>query len=97
MALLALAMVSSFPYAKLARLLRLPPWLLVLPVVGALVDYGSRSRVVVLAYLVSGPLLWLRHRAPPDSLTRSGPLRGRRSRAPDFASPPWIGVSASGR
>ena len=27
-ALLALAMVSSFPYAKLARLLKLPPWLL---------------------------------------------------------------------
>ena len=61
-ALLGLAMVSSFPYAKLARLLRLPPWLLVLPVIGALVDYRLTFVAVVLAYLVSGPLLWLRQR-----------------------------------
>ncbi|WP_433224297.1 CDP-alcohol phosphatidyltransferase family protein [Dactylosporangium sp. CS-047395] len=60
--LLGLAMVSSFPYAKLARLLKLPPWLLVLPVVGALVDYQVTFVVVVFAYLVSGPLLWLKHR-----------------------------------
>jgi CDP-diacylglycerol--serine O-phosphatidyltransferase len=62
-ALLALAMVSSFPYAKLARLLRLPPWLLVLPVVGAMIDYRLTFGAVVLAYLASGPLLWLRQRA----------------------------------
>jgi len=62
-ALLALAMVSSFPYAKLARLLRLPPWLLVLPVVGALIDYRLTFAGVVLAYLLSGPLLWLRGRS----------------------------------
>jgi CDP-diacylglycerol--serine O-phosphatidyltransferase len=60
--LLALAMVSSFPYVKLARLLRLPPWLLVVPVVGAFVDYRMTFGVLVLAYLASGPLLWLRHR-----------------------------------
>ncbi|MFG2038248.1 CDP-alcohol phosphatidyltransferase family protein [Dactylosporangium sp. NPDC048998] len=60
--LLGLAMVSSFPYAKLARLLKLPPWLLVLPVVGALVDFRMTFVVVVLAYLVSGPLIWLRQR-----------------------------------
>jgi CDP-diacylglycerol--serine O-phosphatidyltransferase len=60
--LLALAMVSSFPYVKLARLLRLPPWLLVVPVVGAFIDYRMTFAVVVLAYLASGPLLWLRHR-----------------------------------
>jgi CDP-diacylglycerol--serine O-phosphatidyltransferase len=60
--LLGLAMVSSFPYAKLARLLRLPPWFLVLPVVGALVNYRATFVAVVLAYLISGPLLWLRHR-----------------------------------
>src|SRR5690606_41452245 len=34
-ALLAFAMVSSFPYAQRARLLRLPPWLWALPVPGA--------------------------------------------------------------
>ena len=61
-AVLGLAMVSSFPYAKLARLLRLPPWLLVLPVIGALVDYRLTFAAVVVAYLASGPLLWLRHR-----------------------------------
>ncbi|GGM17504.1 phosphatidylserine synthase [Dactylosporangium sucinum] len=64
-ALLGLAMVSSFPYAKLARLLRLPPWLLVLPVIGALVDYRVTFVVVVFAYLASGPVLWLRQRNQP--------------------------------
>jgi CDP-diacylglycerol--serine O-phosphatidyltransferase len=62
-ALLALAMVSSFPYAKLSRLLRVPPWLLVLPAVSALIDYRLTFAVVVLAYLASGPLIWLRQRA----------------------------------
>ena len=61
--LLALAMVSSFPYAKLSRLLRVPPWLLVLPAVSALIDYRLTFAVVVLAYLASGPLVWLRQRA----------------------------------
>lgn len=59
---LGLAMVTSFPYAKLPRLLRLPPWLLVLPAVGALIDYRLTFASVVVAYLVSGPLVWLRHR-----------------------------------
>lgn len=61
-AVLGLAMVSSFPYAKLARLVKLPPWLYVLPVVGALVDFRLTFVAVVLAYLVSGPVLWLRQR-----------------------------------
>jgi CDP-diacylglycerol--serine O-phosphatidyltransferase len=61
-ALLALAMVSSFPYLKIARLLRLPPWLLLLPVIGAFVDYRLTFVAVVASYLASGPLLWLRQR-----------------------------------
>nr|WP_239090447.1 CDP-alcohol phosphatidyltransferase family protein [Asanoa iriomotensis] len=61
-ALLAFAMVSSFPYAKLARLVKLPPWLLLVPVVGALLDIRATFFAVVVAYLVSGPLLWLRQR-----------------------------------
>jgi CDP-diacylglycerol--serine O-phosphatidyltransferase len=61
-AMLALAMVSSFPYAKLRRLLRLPPWLLVMPIVGALIDYRLTFLGIVVAYLASGPLVWLRHR-----------------------------------
>jgi CDP-diacylglycerol---serine O-phosphatidyltransferase len=60
---LALAMVSGFPYAKIARLFRLPPWLLLLPVVGALLDYRLTFALVVMAYLFSGPVLWLRQRS----------------------------------
>jgi CDP-diacylglycerol--serine O-phosphatidyltransferase len=61
-ALLAFAMVSSFPYAKLARLIKLPPWLLLAPVIGAFVDVRLTFGFVVLGYLASGPLLWLRQR-----------------------------------
>ena len=61
-ALLAFAMVSSFPYAKLARLLKLPPWLWLAPVIGALVDIRLTFALVVVGYLVSGPLLWLHQR-----------------------------------
>lgn len=61
-AVLALAMVSSFPYVKLARLLRMPPWLLGLPVVGVFVDLELTFSLGVLAYLVSGPLIWMRQR-----------------------------------
>ncbi|TDB76583.1 phosphatidylcholine/phosphatidylserine synthase [Micromonospora sp. KC723] len=61
-ALLAFAMVSSFPYAKLARLLKLPPWVWLAPVIGALVDIRLTFALVVVGYLVSGPLLWLHQR-----------------------------------
>jgi CDP-diacylglycerol--serine O-phosphatidyltransferase len=61
-AVLAFAMVSSFPYAKLARLVKLPPWLWLLPFVGALIDVRLTFAFVVMGYLVSGPLLWLRQR-----------------------------------
>nr|WP_043510798.1 MULTISPECIES: CDP-alcohol phosphatidyltransferase family protein [unclassified Actinoplanes] len=59
-ALLAFAMVSSFPYAKLARIVKLPPWLWLLPVVGALVEPKMTFVLVVATYLVSGPVLWVR-------------------------------------
>ena len=62
-ALLAFAMVSSFPYAKLARIVKLPPWLWLLPIVGALVDARLTFVFLVVAYLVSGPFVWLRTRA----------------------------------
>ncbi len=60
--LLAFAMVSSFPYAKLARLLKLPPWLWLLPLVAAFVDARLTFALLVATYLVSGPLLWMRTR-----------------------------------
>jgi len=59
-ALLAFAMVSSFPYAKLARIVKLPPWVWLAPVVGALIDPRLTFVFVVAAYLVSGPVMWLK-------------------------------------
>ena len=61
-ALLAVAMVSGFPYAKLARVATLPPPLVALPVVAAFVDYRMTFGVVVIGYLLSGPVLWLKER-----------------------------------
>jgi len=61
-AMLALAMVSSFPYAKLARIVTLPTWLWLVPLVGALIDYRVTFAVLVTMYLASGPVLWLRAR-----------------------------------
>jgi CDP-diacylglycerol--serine O-phosphatidyltransferase len=61
-ALLAFAMVSSFPYAKLARLVKLPLWLWLAPLAGAFVDVRLTFAFIVLGYLLSGPLLWLHQR-----------------------------------
>jgi CDP-diacylglycerol--serine O-phosphatidyltransferase len=62
LAVLALAMVSGFPYAKLGRLAKLPPWLWLAPAVGALLDYRITFAALVALYLASGPLLWLKYR-----------------------------------
>ena len=59
-ALLAFAMVSSFPYAKLARIVKLPAWVWLAPVVGALIDPRLTFVFLVAAYLVSGPVMWLK-------------------------------------
>ncbi|WP_434744120.1 CDP-alcohol phosphatidyltransferase family protein [Micromonospora sp. SH-82] len=61
-ALLAFTMVSSFPYAKLARLVKLPPWVWLVPVTGALIDVRLTFALIVVGYLASGPLLWLHQR-----------------------------------
>jgi len=61
-AVLAFAMVSSFPYAKLARIVKMPPWLWLLPIVGALIDARLTFVFLVVAYVMSGPFMWLRIR-----------------------------------
>lgn len=61
-AMLAFAMVSSFPYAKLARLVKLPPWMWLAPLAGAFADVRLTFALIVLSYLASGPVLWLRQR-----------------------------------
>jgi len=62
-ATLALAMVSGFPYAKLGRVAKLPPWFWIAPAVGFVLDYRVTFAVMVAVYLVSGPLIWLRQRS----------------------------------
>ena len=61
-AALALLMVSSFPYVKLGQLRKLPPVLWILPACGALLDLQATFVIVVGLYLISGPLLWVKHR-----------------------------------
>jgi CDP-diacylglycerol--serine O-phosphatidyltransferase len=60
--LLAVAMVSGFPYAKVGRLARLPLWVWIAPAVGLLLDFQTTFALLVALYLISGPLLWLRQR-----------------------------------
>jgi len=57
----ALAMVSSFPYAKLVRVMRLPLWVWVLPAICAMISLPVTFAAIVGGYLISGPLLWLYH------------------------------------
>jgi CDP-diacylglycerol--serine O-phosphatidyltransferase len=59
-AVLAVAMVSSFPYAKIAKVVKLPPWLWLMPIFTALIDPRLSFVVVVAGYLASGPFLWLK-------------------------------------
>lgn len=65
----ALAMVTSFPYAKLASVVRLPRLLLLLLLLlhlaGIAINLSLTFSLVVVVYLISGPLLWLRFRRRP--------------------------------
>jgi len=62
-AVLALLMVSTFPYVKLQRMLRIPVWLWTIPIIAGyffspLLAFG----LLVAAYLASGPVMWARNR-----------------------------------
>lgn len=59
-ALLAILMVSAFPYMKLTQLLRLPKWLWLLPAVSLAFNPLTTALVCALIYLCSGPVLWLK-------------------------------------
>jgi CDP-diacylglycerol--serine O-phosphatidyltransferase len=61
----ALAMVTSFPYAKLVRVLRLPLWFWVVPAIGAMISVPGTFAAVVGGYLLSGPVLAIVHRRRP--------------------------------
>jgi len=62
-AVYAVAMVSSFPYAKLVRVLRLPLWLWVVPAICVMISVPATFLSIAAVYLVSGPLLWFFHRS----------------------------------
>jgi CDP-diacylglycerol---serine O-phosphatidyltransferase len=68
-ALLAVAMVSGFPYAKIGRLVKLPIWVWIAPIAGLLVAPQTTFASLVALYLVSGPLLWMLHRRNGDRRT----------------------------
>jgi CDP-diacylglycerol--serine O-phosphatidyltransferase len=57
-AVYALAMVTSFPYAKLVRVLHLPPWMWIVPAVGAYISVPVTFAAIVTAYVISGPVVW---------------------------------------
>ncbi|NUS71922.1 MAG: CDP-alcohol phosphatidyltransferase [Corynebacteriales bacterium] len=59
-ALVALAMVSPFPYMKFSQLSRVPVWAWIVPLAAALVNPVLGFAVVVGGYLASGPFLHLR-------------------------------------
>ncbi|HEV2087117.1 MAG TPA: phosphatidylcholine/phosphatidylserine synthase [Cryptosporangiaceae bacterium] len=59
---LALAMVSTFPYFKVGQLRRVPFWLWPVGGAAAAVDAPMTLSILVGAYLLSGPLLWARQR-----------------------------------
>ncbi len=62
LAVLALLMVSTFPYMKIGQLRRLPPWIWVVVALALWADPSTAFSLVVGAYLLSGPLLWAKQR-----------------------------------
>ncbi len=66
-AVYAVAMVTPFPYVKLARLLRLPGWVWVVPAIGVMISVPGTFLAIAGAYLVSGPVLWLLRRGGRDA------------------------------
>lgn len=61
-ALLAILMVSAFPYMKLAQLRRLPKWVWLLAIGSLIFNPPAGALTCASVYLCSGPLLWLQQR-----------------------------------
>lgn len=62
MALLAILMVSVFPYPKAARMIKYPKWFFALLAVGAAISVSWTIWLANVAYIVSGPFNWARRR-----------------------------------
>ena len=61
-ALLAILMVSAFPYMKLTQLRRLPKWVWLLAIGGTLLNPPAGALTCASVYLCSGPVLWLKQK-----------------------------------
>lgn len=69
MLVLGIGMTTSFPYAKVGQVLRLPPWLWLVALFGAiLIDVTAIFALAVCAYLASGPVIsaWRRRPGRPS-------------------------------
>jgi CDP-diacylglycerol---serine O-phosphatidyltransferase len=60
--LLAVLMVSTLPYPKLATLRRCPPWVVPALIVGAIASLTWTVWIMTAAYIGLGPAIWLYHR-----------------------------------
>ncbi len=60
--LIALLMVSSFPYMKLQRCFGFPIWLWSVPAIVAYFSVAVAFGLVVMVYVLSGPVAWARQR-----------------------------------
>ena len=65
---LACLMVSFFPYPKRGQLKRVPVWLWITVASGAVVNFHGTLWLLALAYILSGPILWVarRYSAPAE-------------------------------
>lgn len=61
-ALLAILMVSAFPYMKLTQLRQLPKWIWLLAVVAMIYNPAIGALTCASVYLCSGPILWLKQK-----------------------------------
>ena len=61
-ALLAILMVSAFPYMKLAQLRQLPKWIWLVAVVGLVYSPAVAALTCASVYLCSGPILWVKQK-----------------------------------
>ncbi len=59
---LAVLMVSAFPYFKPTQLRRVPVWVVIVVLIGCAVNLGATILLVASAYMFSGPVLWVRER-----------------------------------
>ncbi len=60
--LLAVLMVSAFPYFKFTQFKRMPKWVPLIVIIAAFIDLSATVLIVASAYIFSGPVLWWRLR-----------------------------------